>query len=65
MLAEGRFVAEADALRLYRRLAALDRSAPIPPLPDIDPDWAALAKRASSLGLGGLAGRLEEAASSR
>jgi len=63
MLADGRFTAEADALRLYRRLATLDRSAPIPPLPDTEPDWAALAEHARELGLTGVAGRLEEAAS--
>ena len=64
MLADGRFTAEADALRLYRRLATLDRSAPIRPLPDTEPDWAALAEHARELGLTGVAGRLEEAASS-
>jgi DNA polymerase-1 len=61
MLAEGRFSAEADALRLYRDLATLDRSAPLPALPDVDPDWAALAEHARALGLGGLAGRLDQA----
>ncbi len=62
MLAEGRFSAEADALRLYLRIATLERSAPLPPLPDAEPDWAALSVRARELGLGGLAARLEEAA---
>jgi len=62
MLAEGRFTAEADALRLYLRIATLDRSAPLPQLPDADPDWAAVGARARELGLGGLAARLEEAA---
>ena len=64
MLGEGRFAAEADALRLYRGLATLDRSAPLPPLPDLEPDWRALAERARSIGLARLADRLEEAASS-
>jgi DNA polymerase-1 len=64
MLAEGRFAAEADALRLYRELATLDRSAPLPELRDVVPDWGALAEHAREIGLGGLAGRLEEAASS-
>ena len=63
MLAEGRFSAEADALRLYRRIATLDRSAPLPQLPDAEPDWSAAGTRARELGLGGLAARLEEAAS--
>jgi 5'-3' exonuclease len=63
MLDEGRFSAEADALRLYRRLAWLDSSAPLPPLPDRVPDWKAAAAAAHELGLGGLAGRFEEATS--
>jgi DNA polymerase I len=62
MLAEGRFGAEADALRLYRDIATLDRSAPLPPLPDVSPDWGAAATHARELGLDGLAGRFEEAA---
>jgi DNA polymerase-1 len=64
MLEEGRFSAEADALRLYRRLATLDRTAPLPPLPDAEPDWAALADHAEELGLGRLARILREAAAS-
>jgi len=61
MLADGRFSAEADALRLYLRIATLDRSAPLPPLPDVEPDWAAAAAHARELGLEGVAGRFEEA----
>ena len=64
MLAAGRFSAEADALRLYRYIATLDPGAPVPPLPDREPDWRAGAAAADELGLGRLAGRLEEAASS-
>jgi len=63
LLAEGRFTAEADALRLYRKIATLDRSAPLPPLPDVSPDWAAAAAHARELGMEGLAGRFEEAVS--
>jgi DNA polymerase-1 len=63
LLEEGRFSAEADALRLYRHLATLDRSAPLPPLPDVVPNWATTAELARAMGLGGVAGRLEEAAS--
>ncbi|MFO7572639.1 MAG: 5'-3' exonuclease [Gaiellaceae bacterium] len=59
MLAAGRFGAEADVLRLYRSLATLDRSAPLPSCPDARPDWAAVGRRARELGLDGLAGRLE------
>jgi DNA polymerase I len=63
MLDAGRFAAEADALRLYRRVATLDREAPLPPLPDAEPDWAAAAVHARGLGMDGLAGRFEEAVS--
>jgi DNA polymerase I len=61
MLDAGRFAAE--ALRLYRRVATLDREAPLPPLPDAEPDWAAAAAHARALGMDGLAGRFEEAVS--
>jgi 5'-3' exonuclease len=62
MLEAGRFEAEADALRLFRSIATVDRTAPLPPLPDVTPDWAAAAAHVRELGLDGLAGRLEEAA---
>jgi DNA polymerase I len=64
LLGAGRFSAEADALRLYRRVATLDASVAIPPLPDREPDWRAGAVAAEAIGLGRLAGRLEEAAES-
>jgi DNA polymerase-1 len=64
MLDAGRFSAEADALRLYRRVATLDPTAPLAPLEDREPDWAAGAAAARELGLQALAGRLEEAARS-
>jgi hypothetical protein len=62
MLADGRFAAEADALRLFRRLATLDRTAPLPPLPDRAPSWEPGEAYAGELGLAGLARNLEEAA---
>ena len=61
MLAEGRFAVEADALRLYRQIATMDRAAPLPPLPDVTPDWSAAATFARELGLAGTARRFEEA----
>jgi DNA polymerase I len=64
MLADGRFSAEAEALQLYLHLATLDREAPLPPLPDAEPDWGSAAAHARELGLEGVAGRFEEAASS-
>jgi DNA polymerase-1 len=64
LLADGRFSQEADALRMYRSIATLDPSPPIPSIPDRRPDWRAGAAAADAMGLGRLAGRLEEAASS-
>jgi DNA polymerase-1 len=58
LLAAGRFAAEADALRTYRRIATLDPSAPLPPLPDHEPDWEAAAAAAAELGLERLARQL-------
>ena len=64
MLDAGRFAAEAEALRMYRRVATFDAAAPLPPLPTGGPDWAAGADAADALGLARVAGRLREAASS-
>jgi DNA polymerase-1 len=58
-LAAGRFSAEAEDLRLYRRIAELDASAPLPSLADQTPDWAGASSLCGSWGLGNLAGRLE------
>jgi DNA polymerase I len=61
MLDQGRFATEADALRLYRRIATMDRAAPLPPLPDVSPEWDAAAAHARGLGLDQVARRFEEA----
>ena len=58
-LADGRFAAEADALRLYRRIATMDAEAPLPPLEDQEPTWARGAELAREWGLGRLAERME------
>jgi DNA polymerase-1 len=58
-LAAGRFSQQADDLRLYKRIATMDASAPLPPLPDQEPTWERAAALAEEWGLGGLAGRLE------
>ena len=65
-LAAGRFSTEAEALRLYLRVATMDASAPLPSLDDQQPTWGRAAALAEGWGLGRLAGRLEalEAASS-
>ena len=61
-LADGRFPQIADELRLYRSIATMDASAPLPGLRPTPPDWAGAAAHASELGLGNLAGRLESLA---
>jgi DNA polymerase-1 len=57
-LADGRFSSEAEDLRLYRRIATLDASAPLPPLDDRTPRWAEASALVDGWGLGQLAGRL-------
>jgi DNA polymerase-1 len=57
-LRAGRFSAEAEELRLYRRIATLDASAPLPSLADQSPTWAEASALLSGWGLGGVAGRV-------
>jgi DNA polymerase I len=57
-LEAGRFSAEAEDLRLYRRIATLDASAPLPPLEDQLPSWAEASALVSEWGLNALAERL-------
>jgi DNA polymerase-1 len=61
MLEEGRFASEAEALKLYRHVATMDRDAPLPPLPDVAPNWASAAEHATKLGALRIARRFEEA----
>ena len=60
MIAAGRFEAEAEKLRTYRHIATLDPTAPLPDIPDLEPDWAAGARAAEELGVERLASRLRE-----
>jgi DNA polymerase-1 len=62
-LGDGRFATQAHDLRLYKRLATMDASAPLPPLPDMAPDWAKGAALARDWGLKALADRLAALAS--
>ncbi len=62
-LADGRFAAQADELRLYRRIATMNAAAPLPRLDDQTPRWAAAAALAREWGLGQLADRLAALAS--
>ncbi len=57
-LAAGRFSAEAEDLRLYRRIATLDASAPLPSLQDQQPTWAEASALVRGWGLNQLADRL-------
>jgi 5'-3' exonuclease len=57
-LADGRFAAEAEDLRLYRRIAQMDASAPLPPLTHQTPTWAEASSFVRDLGLNQLADRL-------
>jgi DNA polymerase-1 len=57
-LEAGRFAAQADELRVYRRMATLDAEAPLPPLDDQTPAWEAASAYVRELGLNALAERL-------
>jgi DNA polymerase-1 len=57
-LAAGRFATQADELRLYRRIAAMDAAAPVPDLPDTEPDWDHGSVLVREWGLNQLADRL-------
>lgn len=59
-LAEGKFAAEAERLRLYRSIATMDASAPLPPLRDQAPRWGDAAALAREWELNRLADRLVE-----
>jgi DNA polymerase-1 len=58
-LASGRFAAQADELRLYRRIATMDKSAPLPALQDQTPSWAKASALAREWELNRLADRLD------
>jgi DNA polymerase I len=57
-LAAGRFSPQAEELRLYRRIATLDASAPLPPLADQTPAWAEASSLLSSWGMNAMAERV-------
>jgi 5'-3' exonuclease len=61
-LAQGKFAAEAEKLRLYRSIATMDPSAPLPSLDDQTPTWSAAADLAGEWALNRLADRLAELA---
>jgi DNA polymerase I len=57
-LAQGSFAAHAEQLRLYRSIATMDASAPLPPLDDQTPSWGIAADLAREWELNQLADRL-------
>jgi DNA polymerase-1 len=59
-LADGKFAARAEQLGLYRLIATMDASAPLPFLPDQTPTWGAAAALAREWELNRLADRLAE-----
>jgi len=51
MLDDGRFAVQAEELRMYRRMATLDASAPLAPLDDQTPTWAEASSFLRELGM--------------
>ena len=62
VIAAGRFADQAEKLRLYRSIATMDKSAPLPPLPDQKPTWAKASSLARDWQLNRLADRLADLA---
>ena len=58
VLAAGRFSPQAEELRLFRRIASLDASAPLPPLEDQTPAWAEASDLLRSWGMNAVADRV-------
>jgi 5'-3' exonuclease len=62
ILAAGRLVEQSEMLRLYRSIATMDASAPLPVLPDQTPTWTRASDLVRDWDLNQLADRLEELA---
>jgi DNA polymerase-1 len=58
MIADNRFAAQSDDLRLYKRIATMVNDAPLPPIPDMIPTWGKAAALAKKWELNGLSERL-------
>jgi hypothetical protein len=65
IVAEGRLTEQAGALKLYKRLAAMDATAPLPALGNQTPDWAQAAILAREWKLSQLVRRFDERSVSR
>ena len=59
VLEAGLFKTQAQMLRLYRLIATMDASAPLPLLADQEPTWATASRLARTWGLNQLADRLD------
>ena len=59
-LADGRFPEQANDLKLYKKIATMVATAPLPALPDQAPTWATAASLAREWELDALARRLDE-----
>jgi DNA polymerase I len=57
-LEEGRFAAQADDLRVYKKMATMDGDAPVPDVDDQAPQWSNASNYVRELGLNALADRL-------
>jgi DNA polymerase-1 len=62
ILAAGRFTEQAEDLRLYRRIATMVTTAPLPPIPDATPTWDKAAALAHDWELRALSERLAQLA---
>jgi exodeoxyribonuclease III len=62
LLKAGRFPTQAEELRLFRRIATMDRKAPVPKVPDQTPTWSKAAALTRKWELNRLTARLEELA---
>jgi len=65
IITEGRLTEQAGALKIYERLATMDRTAPLPALGDQTLDWAWVAAIDREWELNQLAGRFDERSVSR
>jgi DNA polymerase I len=64
MLADGKFTTEAEALKLYKRIATMVTNAPLPSLKDQTPTWDKAAELAGRWELKALSERLAQLAKS-
>jgi DNA polymerase-1 len=64
-LKDGRFATQAEELRLYRSIATMDRTAPLPPIGNQRPTWNKAADLARQWALDRLADRLDALAGQR